>query len=946
MTRRYDKATIKKMLKEEHHGQKLVETYWPEAVKDPAQNGFVVADIRGGAGKSCALQVRGPYAGQYHDWAGGPDDEHGDFIKAVMAKENLSFSDALQAIGDLLGAPPMLNTVANGDDRKFSPRKSEPVKKGPKLANKDALASRRRLLLHDDAALAYLHGRGLTNETIERFHIGAEATRRMKGATFGPFLTHPIIAEDGKPRGVFAWTKIDGWTEGDGVDRLGKGGCAGGPFSTWDGKIGQKHTLIVVEGMKDQWRMSQEIARTALAATTAIMTSSHGSGIPEEWHDEDFWLRWKAVFLAHDNDQSGEKTAIKISSLARRDFLRLMPPGMGTGKTDWTDFFQGDGTAEDFRKLMTDAEPIGLPGVHAEDSAAPRKLKDTPTGDHEDRRVNVNGAFVRGYSYYPYKVRVVEVLDENGDVVDVADGDEIPKGAQKVSYRKTRIMRSDGRIMNFHEQPAPAWVPKSDRVIALDDGTEVDSAPDPDSFCTWRLKSIQSYRARKRARAATNRPLKQILADIEDCLRKAVWLPNPNDYTLITCYVAMAYVYDVFDAIPLFCFNGEKESGKSTAAKAMVAMSFNATTMGAGSEASMIRFADQGRGLLHLDDKEHVGRKSKSDNGLGDLNEILKVSYDKETARKTVTERDAGGRMQNRSLKFFGPKVVTKITGIDSVVASRMFIVPCRPMPSAIKENGGVPGMDHPRAEALRQELHCWGMSEIRHVHRIYRERFTKGTDRSSQISAPLLTIGWMSGDEDLQDRLKNAIRASKSAQSQDVSAASVLRDAIDGMIARGVRKWFSMFQVQLELSLNPDAQMTVPAYSLDDDFAALQNPVKLGHMIGSIGAKTENMLRVNLCGVKARIYELDPDYLEAALHRIEADLLLRIQPEYMADDPGRIGTAFCDHTDCAHCPYDGSCTAVVGLKQKKRPQIRRAPSPGPIAETDGGDATAPKYPN
>lgn len=700
--------------------------------------------------------------------------------------------------------------------------------------------------------------------------------------------------------------------------------CSGGPFSTWNACIHGKGILFVAEGMKDQWRLHQEIAGTTLEKSMAILSSTHGSAVPHEWEDPAFWASWRTVYLGHDNDSAGERLATKIASLARRDFHRVMVPRGNDGVKDWTDYFQNGGDLHQFDQLLKDAQVVGLPGIHDQERGAPpQRLEEMELGDHADRRIHVNGAFVGGFMYYPFRVRVVEAYDDKGNKIEeIVESDALPKGAQKVSYYVTRILRSDGRIMNYHELPAPNWVPKHDRVIALDDGTEVVSIPDPDSFCTWRLGSIRRYRDAARNGHRPHRDFAKIVADVEDYLMRCVWLPNRNDFALLAAYVAMSYVYNAFEAIPMLLATGEKGSGKSTTAKAVAGLSFNGTVMGAGSEAALIRFVDQGRGLVVLDDLERVGRPTKNENGLGDINEVLKVSYDKDTAVKIIVEGE-GSNKRNRRLEFFGPKMLTNITGIDPVNATRLYVVMCRPMPEAMRGMGGVRGIDTRVSEKLRQELHAWGMASIKDVATSYKSLFPSRDNRKNQIAAPLLTIASMTGDKDFEVRVKAAIGAQDRHNGDSITAEDVLREAVDAIIARGSRKGISLPQVQLELSLNPDAQMLTPPHHVDEEFAALQNPIRLGRMLNSIGARTGKVGKVNLCGKKVKTYELDPGYVKAAMERITADASVKLEKEHVVGDPLRSGTAFCDNTFCEACPYQHTCKPVVGLRDAKKQPSR-----------------------
>jgi hypothetical protein len=347
----------------------------------------------------------------------------------------------------------------------------------------------------------------------------------------------------------------------------------------------------------------------------------------------------------------------------RRDPLR-------TGGQGWSEFNGGSSNATDRKVAPEDEYALG----QSSGLEGAKPLIAMENGYYEDRRININGGFTGGSMYYPFTVRQVS---SSPDASDSGRG----SGSQKVSRYVTRVVRSDGAILCISEDPAPPGTPHEDRVLTLDDGTEISRVPEPDMFCTWKLASIQDFCRRIANGRAPSRAIGDIIRDVEGYLRTVTWLPNEKNYALLAAYVAMSYVYNAFEAIPMILINGDKGSGKSTTARALAGLSFNGHVMGAGSEAALIRFADQGRGLLVLDDLEQVGRRSKNPNGVGDINEMLKVSYDKSTAIKPVVH---GGRI--RKLEFFGPKILTNISGIDPVNATRT----SSPLLSRAVEHAGV----------------------------------------------------------------------------------------------------------------------------------------------------------------------------------------------------------------------------------------------------------------
>jgi twinkle protein len=85
------------------HAEMLCHHFFPEGRK-VGKEWRIASSPRVGRKKhkpgSLAIQIAGPYAGSWRDWA---TDERGAFVRLVMTKDNLNFPDAARAIGAALG---------------------------------------------------------------------------------------------------------------------------------------------------------------------------------------------------------------------------------------------------------------------------------------------------------------------------------------------------------------------------------------------------------------------------------------------------------------------------------------------------------------------------------------------------------------------------------------------------------------------------------------------------------------------------------------------------------------------------------------------------------------------------------------------------------------------------------------------------------------------------
>lgn len=897
MSRRYNIETIRSLMTDPRNVEAVIhDLYGTDAQKEKTE--YFVSDVAGGSGRSCQFQTTGRYAGRFRDFNPSGTKEKGDLLDAVQIVRGCSTAEAIQYLGDLWGAEPRLSAVPSS-----RPEPKAPQDDDLKEISAETLRKHRARLTEASPAWSYLECRGLNVRILkDRFGIGVAGLfkpQKEGEIARGNWINAPVMRHDGTLIKKMMKINVPGFSQNP-MDQ--NGWCAGSPMTTWNGPAEGKRWLFVAEGVKDLWRTQQAIQGSSLDVRMAIISSTHGSAIPAEWSDPDFWAPWERVFLGHDNDAAGEKMAENVRALARREFHRVDVPRT-TGK-DWTDFFEADARkrgVEEFEELLKNARPLG---VAAPQAAPAVPLGEQDDGIYEDRRININGAFVNGQMYYPFQVRKVETVRRKRNM---PDGTSIMV-PEKASFYETRVVRSDGAMLGMSFAPAPHGIDDEDKVILLDDGTEVLSMPRPREYSTWAWSSIQRFVADTNDRKPAHRPLKSILSDIRGYLRQLTWLPNDYDYDLLAAYVVVTYCYNAFDAIPLILLNGEKGSGKSSLAEGLADLSFNGYMLGGGSEKAFVRFVDQGRGMLVLDDLEAVGRRGGDDSGYGDINQILKVSYSKSTGLKTIVEKNGS----TRTLNFYGPKVITNISGIDAVNATRMYQILCRPMPDAIKETGRIRGRDLKVSEPLRQELHAWGMANIAEAHRVYREKMSSRGGRAEQIAAPLEVIADLSGDEEFVTAVRSAVKRLAYSKSENLTAEDHLSHAVECAIERGARHFISLAQIQSELALMPEAQTLQQPSQVSADLLPLQDPASIGRMLKSLGIRGQNTGRARLYGQIVRYYELDQDYVEAVLERCKKENRY-VMPHYQVEsaEPSRRAFAFCEGRECKDCPYTTICNAA-----------------------------------
>lgn len=769
-------------------------------------------------------------------------------------------------------------------------------------------------------AWRYLQNAGLCPETLkETFGVGFASLMRSQGSVArGRWLTAPVMNSNGVLLKRIVKLAVPEVSVNPADSKV---WCAGSALTYWCGSRKSQRWLFVASDVLDAWRIWFAVRGTSLEGRMAIIASTDGKAMPDYWKNLEFWEGWERVYLGHDNTKAGEDVASEIRTWGARDFLRVeVPRNLGRS---WIEYFDRDGgraSIDSFETLLDRAQVLS---AKAPSLIAAVPLSEQEDGVYEDRRININGAFENGQMYYPFQVRRVENIRRKKQHKDGS----IETYMQKSSYYETRVVRSDGAMLEISVAPAPRGVEEEDRAIVLQDGTEIISIPKPREFSTWTWPSIKKFSEDVRARTSPHRPLWNILKEVRDHLRQVTWLPNETDYDLLAAYVAMSYCYNAFDAIPMLLLNGEKGSGKSSLAEALSDLSFNGKMLGGGSEKAFVRFVDQGRGLLVLDDLEAVGRRGPNDGGYGDTNQILKVSYSKATGLKSVVEKNGTTKLLN----FYGPKVVTNISGIDAVNATRMYTILCRPMPSGVADSGRIRGRNTDISEPLRQELHAWGMANVLDAHRIYLQKSGSRRGRAEQIAAPILVIAEMTGEIPFIENVEKALTRLAYGGGGDTGAEDLVVRAVESVIERGARKLISLAQIRAELALMPEARLLEPANQVPSDIAPLQDHNALGRMLRTLGIRTlSEGPRVRLSGQLMRCYEIEPGFVSEALSKAEKEDRA-VDVPYIAQDHKRLGVAFCDNQLCQGCPYSAICEAALpGVRKGKaqeganRPRSRR----------------------
>ncbi len=722
-------------------------------------------------------------------------------------------------------------------------------------------------LLHTEAALEYLRGRGLDTRVVRRFYLGLDNPGEVRDA-----LAYPVMGPDGIPVRRYLYYAIPGLTQG----AKGKGWGRGKPTTYWaipplEGSSTRRR-LFICEGAKDGWILWLKLLGQPWASDLAVATSTHGSAIPEAWQDPLFWAPWEEVYLGQDADEAGEAMARKVAALARRPVVRVrVPEGMGK---DWTDYFLSQGTPEGFRLLL-----------EAGERWSPEREDGESGGVRLPNPVDINRAFINGHLYVP-----VRILENRGE-----------EGAR---YR-TVVIRSDGAVLGWGYLPAPRGTSLEDRVLALDDGTIIRKPPKAPAGSSWSEKAINRFlKAREAGKSAMTLRPPDLPRLIIQHLRQ-VLLPRENDYVLAALVVMTSYVQAVFDAVPLVLIVGPPGSGKTELARLMADVGANGVVItGQTSAATAARLIDETGGLVAFDDLEEVRQRSGSAEA-SNLEQFLKVSYKKETALKQWTDTKG---MRVQTLNFFGVKVITNTQGTGEILGSRMFTIRTvrlkdlgyRDRPTGLTPEG---------LQELRDNLYIWAMENAPSLHQLYRERFSGKGDRLEEIAAPLRTIAHHLGDPDLLSRLEEALQRQAEGQGGMPTDAEIVEVALKELIRQGYYSHVALVHVIMEARRQVGDSW---GRERTNDIPRWQDPKWVGQIVRNYGYAEPASLRPRLWERQYRVMKLDPSFVE----RVVKELLdSGVQPE-----PHRQPLAFCLETACEECPYLNLCD----MKQDKEKWVQK----------------------
>lgn len=489
--------------------------------------------------------------------------------------------------------------------------------------------------------------------------------------------------------------------------------------------------------------------------------------------------------------------------------------------------------------------------------------------------VNIGSAFHDGKLYYPVQTLVrTEAFTESGHKRHSEQVDVV-------------VVRSDRTLLNVQESEDAEG--KRSGIIRLTDGTLLQKRPTASPYASWAWDSIQGYlQGDYQPKSITT-----LAGRIHKHLMSRVWLPDEDDYWLLTCAAITSYIQAIFDAVPLLLLSGAHGTGKSELGAGMTEVSCNAVMIGQSSPSTMLRVMDGARGLIVIDDLESVGVKggAPGKEKFSEMVQLLKTSYKKISATKIVTNT----RRKTEVMNFFGVKIISNTKGVDAILGSRMLHIATGSIP---KPHIGLflarQGLASDELLSLRSDLHVWAFDNVKAINDAYQETVKGSAERDEEISAPLRVVASLIRIPAAQESLERALSNQANRKQTHASVEEALRVVMDKLVMEGATQ-VSIVEISLRLrrmmgvKVDPKKKLT------------WMQSEWISKKIRALGYVGESAGRKNLYGFQMRIVNIAKEK--------------RFELQAFALDK-RDPFAFC--SGCVSCPYKSHGCEILPYRVAK----------------------------
>jgi len=412
---------------------------------------YVSGSTGGDAGKSLKVCISGDKAGLWSDFATG---EAGDLLDLWAATRGISVADALREARDYLGiAPP---AFAGSKPREY--RKPErPAVTRPKLR-----------------VLEYLHGRGLTDDTIAAFRVAASPD---DDEIVFPFLRGSELVN-------VKYLKLER-LNGKKVVRQEKDAepCLFG----WQAIPDRARSVVLTEGEIDAMTWHQ----MGFPALSAWSGAGNLQWVENEW---DRLARFDRIYVAFDADEAGEAGANAVVARIGRARCRLVT----TPYKDANECLQNGLDRACFRDMVDAARSLDPKELRSASTYREAVLARFFPAEGEQRRLETpfEKLTARGVGFLPGELVLVNGINGHGKALALDTPIPTPSGWTSMGEVKV------GDVL-YDESGAPCAVTAATDVmhgrdcftVRFNDGTRIVA----DADHRWLTKSQLCLRSERNA---------------------------------------------------------------------------------------------------------------------------------------------------------------------------------------------------------------------------------------------------------------------------------------------------------------------------------------------------------------------------------------------------------------------------------------------------------------
>jgi hypothetical protein len=285
------------------------------------------------------------------------------------------------------------------------------------------------------------------------------------------------------------------------------------------------------------------------------------------------------------------------------------------------------------------------------------------------------------------------------------------------------------------------------------------------------------------SKLGSTKSTRELALQIENFIRHAYLLPNVLDAKIISYYVLLTWLYDMFEAIPYLRATGEPGSGKSELMQRVGLVCYRRISAnGAGTTSSLFRMIEKYQGTVFLDEMD----LQKSD-ASADMVKLVNLGAMKGNPIIRCEEVLVDGvkQIQERMFQTYCPKLIAMQREFyDRAVATRCITFRVQPRETYELVNAGIPlnqtAEMKSQATALRNLLVRWRLEKWVPIMEVDPRFYDMDISaRLNQVTGALLSIA--QDDPSLQNEIRGFLREyyAELVQERSMTIAARLVEAI-----------------------------------------------------------------------------------------------------------------------------------------------------------------------